>query len=164
MYKRQGYYWADGTTRRNTGTTGTQSNNGLTTKNITFEDGTPAKAYLRQDGTLARAESYHPNGALDGVWLYYKDGRTISRFTAYWNNGNVKGDGYYRQDGTTRSLELYNSNGIIRSSTDYRTDGTREQIFFYSNGELDFRTCYDLSLIHISEPTRLRRSRMPSSA
>ena len=137
------YYEADGTTRRNTGTTGTQSNNGLTIRTGTLKDGTPYKAYYRQDGTTARLESYNTDGGLEGVWLYYNDGRTTSRFTIYWHNGNIRSDTRYRQDGTTARLERYNSNGTLASDAFYRTDGTQDKVFYFRNGEVDYHTCYD---------------------
>ena len=67
-----------GTTSTNTGTrpttnTQTQSNNGLTIRTGTL-NGTPYKAYYRQDGTLERMAYYRADETLERTKLYNTDG------------------------------------------------------------------------------------------
>ena len=104
----------------------------------------------------------HGNG--EGFRLPFSFGTTggaiLNQGQLCINNASISGSFAFSGGGianTKSSASISLNNTSISGNTSFAGGG----IF---NGDLTIMTLTNLSLIHISEPTRLRRSRMPSSA
>ena len=114
--------------------TGTQSDDGLTIKTGTLENGTQYKIYYRQDGTKARGNFHRTDGS---SWTtYYRTDETKERRVSYRTDGTKNVATHYRTDGSKETVELYKGGGRTREYyIYYDKNGTRKGL--WSSSEMD---------------------------